>query len=218
MSTVSIENYLKSIYHLQQSGERVFTTSLANRLNIAPASVTEMLQKLSLQGLLVYEKYRGVKLLDKGKVRALKIIRKHRLWEMFLVKHLDFKWDEIHDEAEKFEHIMSDKMEAKIDKLLNFPIFDPHGDPIPDKNGYFASRNILPLTSVVDSKKVKITRLDDSSPKILHWANINKIGLGNILYEVQNNKAKSNLTFTHNNKNILLDYSLANNIYVQEIF
>ncbi len=218
MSTVSIENYLKSIYHLQQSGERVFTTSLANRLNIAPASVTEMLQKLSLQGLLVYEKYRGVKLLDKGKVRALKIIRKHRLWEMFLVKHLDFKWDEIHDEAEKFEHIMSDKMEAKIDKLLNFPIFDPHGDPIPDKNGYFASRNILPLTSVVDSKNVKITRLDDSSPKILRWANINKIGLGNILYEVQNNKAKSNLTFTHSNKNILLDYSLAKNIYVQEIF
>lgn len=218
MSTVSIENYLKSIYHLQQSGERVFTTSLANRLNIAPASVTEMLQKLSLQGLLVYEKYRGVKLLDKGKVRALKIIRKHRLWEMFLVKHLDFKWDEIHDEAEKFEHIMSDKMEAKIDKLLNFPIFDPHGDPIPDKNGYFASRNILPLTSVVDSKNVKITRLDDSSPKILHWANINKIGLGNILFEVQNNKAKSNLTFTHNNKNIQLDYSLAKNIYVQEIF
>ncbi len=150
MSTVSIENYLKSIYHLQQSGERVFTTSLANRLNIAPASVTEMLQKLSLQGLLVYEKYRGVKLLDKGKVRALKIIRKHRLWEMFLVKYLGFKINEIHEEAENFEHIMSNKMENKIDELLNFPTIDPHGKPIPNKNGIINNS-----IKIMNRKKIK---------------------------------------------------------------
>ncbi|MDA0986541.1 MAG: metal-dependent transcriptional regulator [Bacteroidetes bacterium] len=135
MSTVSVENYLKTIYHLQQSTDRVFTTSIAKKLNIAPASVTEMLQRLSKQELLVYEKYYGVKLLDSGIKRALKIIRKHRLWEMFLVKHLGFKINEIHEEAENFEHIMSNKMENKIDELLNFPIIDPHGEPIPNKNG-----------------------------------------------------------------------------------
>lgn len=143
MHTVSVENYLKCIYHLEQNGERVFTSSLAKKLNIAPASVTEMLQRLSNQGLLLYQKYYGVKLKEKGKLEALKIIRKHRLWEMFLVEHLGFKPDEIHDEAEEFEHIMTDKMEAKIDKLLNYPKLDPHGAPIPIKKDFIFSKELL---------------------------------------------------------------------------
>lgn len=153
MSTVSVENYLKCIYHLQQKGENVFTTSLAKKLNIAPASVTEMLQRLSTKGLLSYQKYYGVKLQEKGKLEALKIIRKHRLWEMFLVEHLGFKHDEIHDEAEEFEHIMTDKMEEKIDKLLNFPTIDPHGNPIPNKNGLMLIQNKKKVKSKYGRKK-----------------------------------------------------------------
>ncbi|HEY4800651.1 MAG TPA: metal-dependent transcriptional regulator, partial [Bacteroidia bacterium] len=132
------ENYLKAIYQIAESGDGYITTNdIARKLRTSAASVTDMLKKLSKKKLIRYKKYYGLRLSESGQEIALSVIRKHRLWEMFLVKVLKFKWDEVHDIAEQLEHIRSEKLVQHIDALLHFPKFDPHGDPIPDKNGKF---------------------------------------------------------------------------------
>ena len=138
MITRSEENYLKTIFSVyMQTQSNVSTNEIANLLDTSPASVTEMIKKLQEKNLVIYEKYNGVMLSDDGKNKAISIIRKHRLWETFLVRKLDFSWSEVHDVAEQLEHIKSEKLIDKLDQLLNFPKFDPHGDPIPSKKGVF---------------------------------------------------------------------------------
>jgi len=138
MITRSEENYLKTIFSVyMQTQSNVSTNEIANLLDTSPASVTEMIKKLQEKNLVIYEKYNGVMLSDDGKNKAISIIRKHRLWETFLVRKLDFSWSEVHDVAEQLEHIKSEKLIDKLDQLLNFPKFDPHGDPIPSKKGIF---------------------------------------------------------------------------------
>jgi len=138
MNSFTEENYLKAIYKIAESGDGFITTNdIAGKMNTTPASVTDMLKKLSKKRLIRYKKYNGLTLTESGKKTALGIIRKHRLWEMFLVKILKFKWDEVHEVAEQMEHIRSEKLVQHIDKLLRFPKFDPHGDPIPDARGKF---------------------------------------------------------------------------------
>ena len=137
--TISLteENYLKAIYSLSSSSvdEAISTNQISDKLNIKAATVTDMLKRLSEKKLINYIPYRGVKLNEKGKQTAVKIIRKHRLWEVFLVEKLNFKWDEVHEIAEQLEHINSDELIIRLDKFLGKPKFDPHGDPIPDANG-----------------------------------------------------------------------------------
>tara|TARA_B100001758_G_C18226311_1_gene512923 strand:+ start:145 stop:801 length:657 start_codon:yes stop_codon:yes gene_type:complete len=138
MITRSEENYLKTIFSVyMQTQSNVSTNEIANLLDTSPASVTEMIKKLQEKNLVIYEKYNGVMLSDDGKKKAISIIRKHRLWETFLVRKLDFSWSEVHDVAEQLEHIKSEKLIDKLDQLLNYPKFDPHGDPIPSKKGVF---------------------------------------------------------------------------------
>lgn len=130
------ENYLKAIYHLSaDESKQVNTNQIAAILNTKAASVTDMLKKLSGKNLIDYERYQGVGLTDTGKTIALKIIRKHRLWEYFLVEKLSFGWDEVHDLAEQLEHIPSSELTDRLDEFLGFPKYDPHGDPIPDQSG-----------------------------------------------------------------------------------
>ena len=138
MITRSEENYLKTIFSVyMKTQSNVSTNEIANLLDTSPASVTEMIKKLQEKNLVVYEKYNGVMLSDDGKNKAISIIRKHRLWETFLVRKLDFSWSEVHDVAEQLEHIKSEKLTDKLDHLLNYPKHDPHGDPIPSKKGVF---------------------------------------------------------------------------------
>ena len=129
MPSISVENYLKNIYELEAGDKKVTTTLLAGKLRISPASVTDMVKKLSKKGFLRHVPYKGVEVTEKGKRSALKIIRKHRLWEMFLVEILHFSWDTIHEEAEEFEHIMSERMEEKIDEVLGYPKSTPMAIP-----------------------------------------------------------------------------------------
>jgi DtxR family Mn-dependent transcriptional regulator len=145
--SASKENYLKTIFHLQNIQGTVTTNELADALQTSPASVTDMLKKLKEQKLLLYERYKGFKLNNEGKKVALQIIRKHRLWEFFLVEKLSFGWGEVHEMAEELEHVSSKKLVDRLDAFLNFPQTDPHGDPIPDGQGKV---NILPQTALSD--------------------------------------------------------------------
>ncbi|MGB7394694.1 MAG: metal-dependent transcriptional regulator, partial [Pricia sp.] len=132
MFSQSEENYLKGIFLLQQAGDGgVSTSSLSDHLRTKAASVTEMVKRLAEKGLVDYQKYYGVQLTDKGKKHALAVVRKHRLWESFLVERLNFNWDEVHEVAEQLEHIESTKLVEELDRFLGRPAYDPHGDPIP---------------------------------------------------------------------------------------
>lgn len=136
MNSLTEENYIKAIYKLcEKSADAVSTNAIAEKMHTKAASVSDMLKKLSKKKLINYRKYQGVTLTAKGEKLALAIVRKHRLWELFLVQKLNFKWDEVHDIAEQLEHIQSDELVKRIDKFLDHPKFDPHGDPIPDVNG-----------------------------------------------------------------------------------
>lgn len=136
------ENYLKAIYSISIKNNTlsVSTNDLANRLETKASSITEMIKKLSAKKLISYEKYKGVKLTKKGEKIAINIIRNHRLWEVFLVNRLNFKWDEVHEVAEQLEHIKSDKLVDNLEVFLQYPKFDPHGDPIPSKDGILPKR------------------------------------------------------------------------------
>jgi DtxR family Mn-dependent transcriptional regulator len=126
------EDYLKQIFLLEQAGKRVTTQSLATRLSVRPASVTEMVGRLAQQGLVEHTPYRPVRLRESGRRVALELLRHHRLLETFLVEHLGYSWDQVHEEAERLEHVISERFEARIAEVLGHPTHDPHGDPIPD--------------------------------------------------------------------------------------
>lgn len=176
--SVAEENYLKAIYHLQTSDDNVTTNDVAAHINTKPASVTDMLKKLKAKKLVNYEKYQGFKLTAEGKKVALTIIRKHRLWEYFLVEKLKFGWDEVHEVAEELEHISSKKLIDSIDAFLGFPKFDPHGDPIPDANGTLPVRQNIPLVEIPVNKNVQVVAITDQSSALLDIITHKKIQLG----------------------------------------
>lgn len=180
MNSFTEENYLKAIYKLTElQGESVTTNAIAERMKTKAASVTDMLKKLSDKKLINYQKYQGVTLTRKGEKVALTIIRKHRLWEMFLVEKLDFKWDEVHDVAEQLEHISSDKLIAQIDKFLNYPKTDPHGDPIPDEKGKLKVQRSKTLSQFRKNDLCVMTGVVDHSPAFLRFLDSSELVLGN---------------------------------------
>lgn len=161
MSAISLseENHLKAIYQIlseQAHGEGASTNAIAERLCTKASSVTDMLQKLAEKKLLHYKKYQGVSLTAGGKKIAILVIRKHRLWEYFLVEKLKFGWDEVHDIAEQMEHIQSEELINRLDKYLSYPRFDPHGDPIPDVKGKIVHQKLIKLSEVEGSEKCKV--------------------------------------------------------------
>lgn len=175
MQSFTEENYLKVIYHLAQKTTNVQTNAIAEQIQTKPASVTDMLKKLAEKELVDYVKYQGVTLTEKGKQAAISIVRKHRLWEVFLVDKLNFKWDEVHDVAEELEHIKSVDLIERLDEFLGFPKSDPHGDPIPDKNGTFAKTQFIKLIELKVGDSGTITGVSQhSSPFLKH---LEKMGL-----------------------------------------
>lgn len=177
LGSVSVENYLKEIYHGQSDGtERVKTKELADRLGISLPSVTGMLKSLAEEGLVDYEPYRGVRLTARGRRIALRVIRNHRLIESFLCEALGFSWDEVHAEAEVLEHAASDKLIERIDRYLGFPACDPHGDPIPTAEGKMGRGGEgTSLLTVKPGAPVRITRVLDQQPEVLRY--LNELGL-----------------------------------------
>jgi len=164
------ENYLKAIYHLSNGGDsEVSTNTLADQMHTRPASVSDMIKKLNKKNVITYKKYQGVNISESGKHEALKVIRKHRLWELFLVNELNFSWDEVHEVAEQLEHIRSPLLIGRLDKFLGYPKFDPHGDPIPDKNGNFYEFDQQQLNELKVGDKCEIVAVKNDSKEFLHY-------------------------------------------------
>lgn len=173
------ENYIKAIFHLGEDGdESISTNDIAKTVNATAASVTDMIKKLKQKKLVTYEKYHGVRLTREGEKIAKGVVRKHRLWEVFLVEKLGYGWDKIHDIAEQLEHIHSAELIDKLDKFLGFPKFDPHGDPIPDASGNIQSLRQVLLSKMKKGEKGKVVGVKDSSSKFLQYLDAQQIHLG----------------------------------------
>ena len=176
--SASKENYLKAIFHLQYEQSIVTTNAVAASLNTKAASVSDMLRKLKAEKLLIYEKYRGFKLNTEGKKVAAQIIRKHRLWEYFLVEKLGFGWDEVHEMAEELEHASSKKMIDRLEEYLGYPQTDPHGDPIPDSNGKIKSYRQLNLLDLPLNKTVQVSAISEQTSGMLELLQHKNIRIG----------------------------------------
>ena len=176
--TTSEENYIKSIYHLQQETGTVNTNSLAAEMQTRAASVTDMLKKLKAKKLLQYERYKGFRLNEAGKKAALDVVRKHRLWEYFLVEKLKFDWDKVHSIAEELEHISSEDLIQRLDNFLGNPLFDPHGDPIPDRNGKIPVINQLSISHIPVKKTVTVSSVSNQTVQMLEMLKHYNIALG----------------------------------------
>ena len=181
MATITIENYLKALYNLNQESSAISLTDLSKEMNVSAPTVNNMIKKLQDKGWVAYQKYKPIKLTKEGAIQAAAIIRKHRLTEMFLVKIMGFGWEEVHDIAEQIEHIKSDDFFDRMDELLGFPKTDPHGSPIPDENGEIIEQHYKTLEQIEPNVKVTIVALKNSSFELLDYLNKKKIKLGDTI-------------------------------------
>lgn len=217
MLTQSEENYLKAIYALSEGGgEAISTNLLADKMATKPSSVTDMVKKLSDKGLILYQKYQGCELTELGQKMALQIIRKHRLWEVFLVKKLNFGWDEVHEIAEQLEHIQSAKLTDHLEEYLGFPKFDPHGDPIPDKNGQFEKFNkSIPLSELKEDETGVVIGVEDGSTDFFQFLKRYEIELGTEVKVLEKFNFDQSVLVLVNQKEISFSSLVANKIFIQ---
>ncbi len=215
MHSLSEENYLKAIFHTSlKDNDAVNTNALAEQLGHKAPTVTDMVKKLAGKDLIIYEKYRGVMLTNKGNTEALKIVRKHRLWEVFLVEKLGIGWHEVHDIAEQLEHIQSDILVERLDRLLGYPQFDPHGDPIPNANGVLPQISSIPLNECELNVPLVFTGIGDHSTAFL--THLDKIGLTigkSIVIESIEEYDKSCTILLDNQVQMKLSFQVSKNIF-----
>jgi DtxR family Mn-dependent transcriptional regulator len=179
MYTLSEENYLKAIYRLaQQKGEKNTPKGISDALGNNPASVVDMIRKLVEKELIDYDKKKGVRLTEQGLRDAISIVRRHRLWEVFLLEKLGYKWDEIHDIAEELEHIKDATLADRLEKFLDFPEYDPHGDPIPKANGRVPKSFSLTLANIIEGVDCRVVAVKDTSASFLQYLVKLNIGIG----------------------------------------
>lgn len=216
MFSQSEENYLKAIYALSTSvGTDVSTNLIAEKMATKASSVTDMIKKLSEKELVHYKKYQGVSLTDFGRKTALSIIRKHRLWEVFLVNKLDFAWDEVHEIAEQLEHIRSEKLIDRLDELLDYPSYDPHGDPIPDKEGNFKERAKVLLSKLPVKASGICVGVKDSSSKFLKFLDKHQIALGDSITIIDKEEFDESLSLKIQEREIHISNQIASNLYLK---
>lgn len=214
--THSEENYIKGIYHLSQGGKKAISTnSLAAQMETKPSSVTDMVKRLADKKLVHYKKYQGVMPTEKGNEMALKVIRKHRLWEAFLVEKLDFNWDEVHQVAEQLEHIESEKLIDRLDALLGYPDFDPHGDPIPDKNGVFKSHEKKLLSNMPVMGEGVCVGVKDSSSPFLKFLDKHHIALGEAIKILDKEEFDHSMQIQVGGQTLQISHQIAANLYIK---
>ncbi len=210
----SEENYLKTIYHLQSGQEAVTTNALAEKLNARPASITDMMKKLSAKKLIHYKPYYGFTLTAEGKKAAVTIVRRHRLWEYFLSVKLKFDWNEVHEIAEELEHVSNKKLIDKLDAYLEFPAFDPHGDPIPDQKGKIRPVKELPLSQLPANQLARVCRVSNQSEDLLEMLQFKHIRIGTRIEVKKQFEYDHSLQVKIADKLETLSEPLAKNIFV----
>jgi DtxR family Mn-dependent transcriptional regulator len=217
MYSFTEENYLKSIYKLSERVDsKITTNAIAELLKTKAASVTDMVQKLSDKKLLKYEKYKGVSLTEKGRLVAVETVRKHRLWEVFLFEKLQFGWDEVHDIAEQLEHINSEVLTNKLDDFLGNPSHDPHGDPIPTRNGEIKKSNLILLCDAKLKQKLIMSGVANHSASFLQHLNKIAITLGSKLELIDKNEYDGSIEIkVMADKHLHLSKEVAKNILVK---
>jgi DtxR family transcriptional regulator, Mn-dependent transcriptional regulator len=218
MNSFTEENYLKAIFKLLEKGEKtVSTTAISERMNTKAATVTDMIKRLAEKKLINYQKYQGVSLTEKGKTIAVSIIRKHRLWEVFLVEKLNFRWDEVHDIAEQMEHINSEKLVDRMDSFLNYPKFDPHGDPIPDAKGVFNRKKSLLLAEINAGQRCTMTGVVDHSANFLQYLDRVGLSIGKEITLIEIISFDKSIQIQINGKEkVSLSYEVAKNLLVNK--
>lgn len=218
MITLTEENYIKAIYHLGNNREEtVNTNAIAEAMQTKASSVTDMIKKLSEKNYADYKKYQGVTLTKEGRFVAVNIIRKHRLWEVFLVEKLNFSWDEVHEVAEHLEHIKSEKLINQLDAFLGFPKHDPHGDPIPDKEGNFKHVEKIVLAKAEVGSTYKCVGVDDTSSSFLKYLDSNNIGLGTIITIKHKEPYDNSIKLALETTEIVVSQNVAKNLYLKKI-
>ena len=216
MSTISKENYLKVIFLHNHLGESASTSKVANKLSVSNAAISEMAKKLSQEGLISYEKYRGMELTAEGEKIALRVLRRHRLWESFLIKALGMSWSEVHDEAERLEHHSSDSLIDKIDEYLSFPDFDPHGEPIPKKNGAFPKTlKSISLSEVQIGNTYQIVRVNDQNSELMNYLTKNNLLLNSKLEVIDKLSFDNSVVVKVDNKKNSLSEKISKSIFVK---
>ena len=209
------ENYLKHIYKLSRKSEKgVSTNALAERLDTKASSVTDMIKKLATKKLVNYQKYQGVTLTKKGQKIAVDIIRKHRLWEVFLLEHLGFGWDEVHEVAEELEHIQSETLVDRLDKFLGHPKYDPHGGPIPDSDGNFPAPARVKLDELEVGKQSKVMGITEHSESFLAYMKKIGLDLGVEFKLTERHDFDRSVEIELNGKPVQLSHDVAKNIFV----
>jgi DtxR family Mn-dependent transcriptional regulator len=214
--TFSEENYLKTIYHLTTiSDAEVSTNAIAEMMETKASSVTDMLKKLAEKDLVNYIKYQGVSLTNKGKLTAKMIVRKHRLWEVFLVEKLNFPWDEVHDIAEQLEHIKSEQLINKLDDFLGNPTEDPHGDPIPNAKGQIIPIEKQLLSELSENQIGICVGVKDSSSEFLKYLDKQGIALGSRIEIIEKETFDSSLKINLDSKELTISNKIAGNLFVK---
>lgn len=215
MLSQAVEDYLKTIYKLQNGSDIVSTSDIARTMSVSSASVTNMVKRLAQMGLVEYESYRGVTVTSTGKKVALEIIRHHRLLELYLREVMGYPWDKVHQEAEHLEHHISEEFEDKLDEMLGFPTHDPHGDPIPTREGEIADSTTDPLANFEPGESVTIQRVSDSDPEMLSY--LEKVGLmpGALLEIVGKAPFHGPITILVKGHEHVVGYRIASNVFVE---
>jgi DtxR family Mn-dependent transcriptional regulator len=218
MLTNTEENYIKTIYHLSVENKTVRTNAISEALSTTAASVSDMLKKLSDKSYIHYEKYQGVSLTKKGKTEALQIVRKHRLWEVFLVEKLNFNWDEVHDIAEQLEHIQSKLLIERLDDFLGNPTSDPHGDPIPNAKGELPVMRQILLSELEVDAKGKVLGMKEHSTAFLQYLDKLGISIGSSLKVLDRVVFDASVELKVNDKKtMVVSHEVAKNILVSPV-
>ncbi|PVX52221.1 DtxR family iron (metal) dependent repressor [Balneicella halophila] len=212
------ENYLKAIYSLEENGEKISLSALSKRIDVSIPTVNNMVKRLQEEGWVIYEKYKPIILTDEGRKVASHIVRKHRLAEMFLVETMGLGWEEVHDIAEDLEHINSETFFNRIDEMLDYPKFDPHGTPIPDKNGKTVSQNYESLSAIEPGQSAVLRALDHEQKEFLVFLNKKNIALGTEIKIEEKEPFDESVVVAYDQfKNVVLTKDVCDKLLVEKV-
>ncbi len=212
----SPEDYLKNIYSITESDGKVTTSVLADRMGISSPAVSEMVSRLAKSGFIKNTPYKGFQLTKKGESIAINLIRKHRIWEVFLTKKLGYDWDKVHYEAEKLEHSSSDELISKLEEYLSFPEFDPHGHPIPDRHGKLQKQALIACSELSVGDRAEIREVSDSSSEVLEYLSKAGLKLNDIFEVIEKINYDNSVQIETSSSKVFLSEKLARNIFVMK--